>query len=156
MNENMQKWLEALRSGQYSQTTGKLDSFDEATGAHSYCCLGVACDIALKAGVDMEVEVDEDKGVFVYDGKADLLPEEVKNWLGVTDENPKIVIENNKYNASEGEGGYTYHYDVNRYQQDNPRFLISECLTSLNDEVGLSFEQIAQLVEYVSGPADEV
>ena len=35
----IRKWCEALRSGKYSQTTGKLQ--DEK----GYCCLGVACDV---------------------------------------------------------------------------------------------------------------
>ena len=33
------KWLKALRSGEYDQTTGSLCSVDD--GAASYCCLGV-------------------------------------------------------------------------------------------------------------------
>lgn len=35
------KWLEALRSGRYAQTTTQLRS-DDGVG---YCCLGVACDV---------------------------------------------------------------------------------------------------------------
>jgi hypothetical protein len=41
-----QRWLDALRSGRYQQTTGilsrYLDHEDEVCG---YCCLGVLCDI---------------------------------------------------------------------------------------------------------------
>lgn len=33
------KWLEALRSGRYAQTTGEL--FD----GEKFCCLGVLCDV---------------------------------------------------------------------------------------------------------------
>lgn len=43
------KWLEALRSGEYSQTTGRL--YDSNVGG--YCCLGVACEIV---GIDMRNE----------------------------------------------------------------------------------------------------
>ena len=35
-----EKWLEALRSGKYRQTRGKLKSRNGA-----FCCLGVLCDI---------------------------------------------------------------------------------------------------------------
>ena len=35
----IQKWVLALRSGEYSQTTGKLQ--DDC----GHCCLGVACDV---------------------------------------------------------------------------------------------------------------
>lgn len=36
--EFAQKWVDALRSGEYGQTTGKLF----AEGTCSYCCIGVA------------------------------------------------------------------------------------------------------------------
>lgn len=36
--KNVRKWIEALRSGEFSQTTAML--FNEGTGGH--CCLGVA------------------------------------------------------------------------------------------------------------------
>ena len=38
--EHRQEWIEALRSGDYKQTTGRLRDENE------YCCLGVACDIS--------------------------------------------------------------------------------------------------------------
>jgi hypothetical protein len=40
LNPNAQKLVDALRSGKYEQTTGCLRSED------SFCCLGVACDLA--------------------------------------------------------------------------------------------------------------
>jgi hypothetical protein len=36
------KWVEALRSGKYKQTTGKLHK----QKTMQYCCLGVACRVA--------------------------------------------------------------------------------------------------------------
>lgn len=42
MNEEIKtKWLEALRSGEYKQTTGRLRNSQE----EGFCCLGVLCDI---------------------------------------------------------------------------------------------------------------
>ena len=38
------KWLAALRSGDYQQTTDVLRTV-EPDGAFSYCCLGVLCDL---------------------------------------------------------------------------------------------------------------
>ena len=35
------KWLEALRSGKYKQTTGRLQD------SKGFCCLGVACDVLI-------------------------------------------------------------------------------------------------------------
>lgn len=39
--DNCRQWVEALRSGKYGQTEGKLVSYD----MKSFCCLGVACEI---------------------------------------------------------------------------------------------------------------
>lgn len=43
------KWVAALRSGNYKQTTGMLNRNNE-----SFCCLGVLCEIAIKDGVELE------------------------------------------------------------------------------------------------------
>jgi len=40
------KWLEALRSGKYDQTSGHLRD------GNSFCCLGVLCNIFNEAGWD--------------------------------------------------------------------------------------------------------
>lgn len=92
MNSEAKKlWLKALRSGEYSQVRGQLQS-DEG-----YCCLGVACDVAVDAGVNVEVKYvldihadDEpcDKMVsgYEYDGKGGTLPLSVQHWLGVGDQ----------------------------------------------------------------------
>lgn len=37
----MEKWVKALRSGEYKQTQGELVSADD-----SFCCLGVLCNIS--------------------------------------------------------------------------------------------------------------
>ena len=37
--QRIKRFVKALRSGKYKQTTGKLQN------ANSYCCLGVACDL---------------------------------------------------------------------------------------------------------------
>ena len=38
--ENRKKWIEALRSGEYKQTSAAL------VDPYGYCCLGVACNIS--------------------------------------------------------------------------------------------------------------
>jgi hypothetical protein len=80
--ENIQKWVEALRSGKYVQATGALHMGD------GFCCLGVACEISGKGwwrGLYYETNGgDENKSV---------LPKDVVDWLGVEDDNPTIVRE---------------------------------------------------------------
>jgi hypothetical protein len=53
----LQEWIDALRSGEFSQAKGALAKRDE-NGCVSYCCLGV---LATIAGV-------EDSGVDTVDG----------------------------------------------------------------------------------------
>jgi hypothetical protein len=45
------KWLEALRSGKYTQGRGRLKTND-----NEYCCLGVLCDVSGKGFWDVFVE----------------------------------------------------------------------------------------------------
>lgn len=59
-------WTEALRSGEFAQGRHQLSR----KGTH--CCLGVACEVALRHGV-----IDE------YDPSAGKLPEPVQRWLGL-------------------------------------------------------------------------
>ena len=71
---NMQKWIEALESDEYEQTTGSLRNAD------TYCCLGVACDIS-----DMGEWVED---IYKVDGVTygGMLPPKVVEWLGLHSE----------------------------------------------------------------------
>lgn len=40
--EFAEKWVSALRSGKYKQTSDSLIKFSDTTNEKSYCCLGVA------------------------------------------------------------------------------------------------------------------
>lgn len=76
MNENAKKWVEALRSGEYKQATKALRR------GNGYCCLGVACDLyAKETGIGWEQ--DFTLGYLFLGGNL-VLPERVKNWLGLT------------------------------------------------------------------------
>lgn len=44
------RWVKALRSGQYEQTQGTLRNYQ------GFCCLGVLCDIMEPEGWDREVD----------------------------------------------------------------------------------------------------
>jgi hypothetical protein len=66
------KWVEALRSGKYQQTSARLAS---PTG---YCCLGVLCEVAIESGLDINVE--ENHGYKRYDNLSVTLPTSVSDW----------------------------------------------------------------------------
>ena len=85
-----------------------------------YCCLGVLCDVAIKAGVQVRVDVDIEHGNAHYDGDWMALPESVKNWAGLKVSSPAVPFG---------------HEDC------------LESLAELNDEAGLNFDEIADLIE---------
>jgi hypothetical protein len=82
-----QKWVDALRSGDYQQTQRRLH--DE----NGFCCLGVLCDLY---GKENNVEWDltnNGHNVYVFQDKKGILPLSVIEWAGVEDDNPEICGE---------------------------------------------------------------
>lgn len=77
---NMYKWIDALRSGRYTQAKRALHT------DNGYCCLGVACELYQQEVGDLSVTYDEDDGYYRYDGDRSLLPSKVANWLDLTDQ----------------------------------------------------------------------
>jgi hypothetical protein len=74
MNEEAKRlWVAALRSGKYDQTTGALR---DGVG---YCCLGVLCEVAIEAGVPVQVYHGEEDELASYDGH---VPAPVRYGLG--------------------------------------------------------------------------
>lgn len=84
------KWLSALRSGEYKQTDGSLKT------PEGYCCLGVLCDIAIKENKIPDWELLT-YGVFqTVDGEENFLPIDIQKWAGIVDENPSIITKQGK------------------------------------------------------------
>jgi hypothetical protein len=88
--ENIQKWVDALRSGEYKQTKATLHRLVKFHSTPpGYCCLGVACEIS---GVVETRELSEDGEIEIYDGKAGWLPYSVMRWLGFSSNNPSVKV----------------------------------------------------------------
>lgn len=87
--ENMQLWVSALRSGEFLQGKNLLASQDRH-GNIRHCCLGVACVVAMRNGVNVIVEVSPTTGIVSYDGEETELPLSVANFFGLTLVNPLI------------------------------------------------------------------
>jgi hypothetical protein len=76
--EIKQAWIDALRSGHYQQSQGALKR------CGGFCCLGVLCDLHMKATqranwediADAEVEDQS------YLGRSEYMPNEVFVWAG--------------------------------------------------------------------------
>lgn len=120
---NIRKWVDALRSGEFQQGTQALNRNGK------FCCLGVACEVAIRNGLALEVkpgDIDCDcdlhqnmEEIISYNGDATVLPEAVKEWLGLERSNPSV----------EYDGDY------------------SENLATLNDSGLKDFAQLADIIE---------
>lgn len=66
------KWVAALRSDEFKQAHGGLTG--AVADSVGYCCLGVACEVAVREGA-----------VANYDVEGLILPGEVSEWLGLED-----------------------------------------------------------------------
>lgn len=70
------KWIEALRSGQYKQGKGYLKKGD------CHCCLGVLCEVA---GIKPELDPDRE-GAYKYDGQPFSLPPKLRTLFDNLDQ----------------------------------------------------------------------
>jgi len=123
--EAIQKWVNALRSGRFIQRRGALRI--DVPHRSEYCCLGVACEVAIENGVDvkrkMETRVSDHGNViesWAYDDEIYFLPPSVVKWLGLKSRNPFV--------------------DYDKFPNGCP-------LTVANDGEFLSFGDIAEVIE---------
>lgn len=84
MNQEIkQRWITALRSGQYKHGIGNLKIND------CFCVLGILCDIhAQETGNTWEKEDGFARELYL--GKYGELPEEVVEWAGLDGVSPKV------------------------------------------------------------------
>lgn len=73
------KLVEALRSGEYKQTMGRL-ARKRKDNKIGYCCLGVACKVA---GLTENLSLNEDHLNFL--GETGILPVSVRDYFGFND-----------------------------------------------------------------------
>lgn len=116
--------MHALRSGDYTQGNGALHSLNAQTGAHTYCCLGVATELAVDAGI-LSPGLQQRGSSFHYLagpcplGDSNTFPPQVVwDWLGLETPDPVFTIDGLPWKASE-----------------------------LNDDLGFTFAEVADLIE---------
>lgn len=119
-------WVKALRSGEFEQGTARLASEGVTDGRVRYCCLGVLCELAHRAGV-VETRNHTPEGTaflrFIeYDGMVTYPNRRVYEWAGV-------------------DAGYGGEGKVRPTAL--PTGVAGASLAVLNDDEGWSFEQIA-------------
>lgn len=100
MNPEIRKqWTDALRSGEYKQARHNLRVTDES-GTNSYCCLGVLCDLYIKAGNPETYQVEGE----TFDiWEECTLPVSVSEWAGLDgDNNPVLQDVNGEIHMASG------------------------------------------------------
>jgi len=128
MNQEIKaKWIAALRSGEYTQTIGKLyrhrPDFADQPG---YCCLGVLCDLHAKETENAWQYSSEGYGH--YFSECDELPATVIQWAGLPDGNPMVTTQ--------------YKYEGTDEYVD-----LTVEIAKLNDDFNFTFEQLADVID---------
>lgn len=109
-------WVEALESDEFQQ--GKHVLHRQTPDGDKYCCLGVACAVALRNGLAGEVKVEHCGSDVFYDGGKVRLPPTIMDWFGLPQTDPILTSSlGSKIRASE-----------------------------INDRLNLPFREIAQII----------
>lgn len=121
------QWVAALRSGDYEQGQGELNN------QGMFCCLGVLCDLAVKAEIVTATSHTMASAyvpgqTFHYtvygDDSTGVLPPEVMAWAGIDSEAGKLPV-----------------------FIETPGYAPTQFLTELNDDQLKTFDQIADIIE---------
>lgn len=107
MNETIKKqWIEALRSGNYTQGTGALHK-RSSDGLDTFCCLGVLCVLAVDAAaIRAPVGVVVDRMLYGDDEHGGYLPKAVREWAGIGSEDGSLRNGDNL--ATHNDNGATF------------------------------------------------
>lgn len=107
VKEVREKWVKALRSGDYPQTRSTLR--DDI----GFCCLGVLCDIAMKEGIIPKTELrryryTDGKTYVMYGNVGEMnssyLPYSVAQWAGLCNNNGAFGANNTSLARLNDEG----------------------------------------------------
>lgn len=125
------KWLAALRSGHFKQTTGALKTVDTTTGETRYCCLGVLCEIA---GLQ-QIEPSSKRDTYFITFRDQFDSEDMDEMYASSECLPMSFAERLKMPAEDPENVMVMY--------DGAPITLAE----LNDTYGLNFNQLANIIE---------
>lgn len=94
----LRRFIAALRSGEYLQGFGELANRDLETDPWRYCCLGVACEVAIKDGLNLNV--DERRYKKYYNNEGGVLPEKVRAWYGLAKADPYLFMDSTELHTA--------------------------------------------------------
>ena len=143
--ERVRQWVAALRSGNYEQGQRRLNTDNK------FCCLGVACEVAIANGLDLGRDINEETQICTY-GRGEFindsyLPHPVSQWLGLVAppvHNPKLRIPHQTWEAFRRR-----HLDVDcncGISANPPEAAVNA--DYLNDNLKMNFAEIADCIEY--------
>ena len=95
----LQEWIAALKGegeykGVYKQGRGALHKIGQGRKKDTFCCLGVLCDLAVKAKVlDVPVLYGRE---YYYDGSTAYLSDTVREWAGMASDNGEFDFGNSQ------------------------------------------------------------
>lgn len=147
--QNMTLFVEALRSGEYVQTKGALHLLGgDVNGDSGWCCLGVAADLAAKndltilrstVGQHEMLDIGQHE---MLDNSATQLGPKVAAWLGLFFDLDNALDARPPHNLTNPSGGFDYF-------QLGVGWAPHNSLVYCNDEQGLTFPEIADVVERI-------
>lgn len=147
----IQLWIDALRSGDYAQCREELST---GTGnSRAFCCLGVACEVAIRAGLsELRAEKQGDGSWLYYrDAGGSIDPNRISNeasdWSG--GELPWLVADWYGIPRDPELRTGEVRYEDDQSDPDNPdgAYEFEASATSLNDDEGYTFTRIADALE---------
>jgi hypothetical protein len=97
-----EKWVTALRSGEYPRGIERLHTADGG-----YCCLGVLCELYRQDTGNGEW-IKTPPGFYTFFGQPSFLPDNVSDWLGVDADDIKNMDLVSKNDLNQGHA-YSFH-----------------------------------------------
>lgn len=127
--EAVKRWTNELRTTNKKQGTEVLHSLDGEV--EEYCCLGIACELFKD---ELDLKVNNEEYLVTYNNMAGLLPWKVVDFLELAEadtiDEVDVLLDSP---------------DLILRDDSNLRY----CgLSALNDLYGLSFSQIADMIDY--------
>lgn len=131
-----QQWIDALRSGKYTQGTGHLWSQEGSKAPVCYCCLGVAMKELLPESPDLEPSAFGNFSAFStpMDSAGEFIDK-----LGLHDGGGSVTLPISEWNKVPKVRNY-----VQEFATDDAHTIP---LWQLNDTYGLTFNEIADFIE---------
>lgn len=107
------KFLSALRSGKFKQTTEQLCEVDTDDNTEHFCCLGLLCAIHNAEVSPNKSNWAVNNGNAFYMGELDMPPSVVEKWSGLSGQEMRVLAglnDNDRYTFSQIADYVEKHY----------------------------------------------